>query len=223
MNTNRFLLSKASRHLAGVSILMFTVLAPGLALCKPSTIPDELRDYLIEKPVALPNFILTDSKGNVFDQDHMKGKWSFVFFGYTNCPDVCPETLTELDTAASRLVGLNKNHDKIQYVFISVDPRRDTPKLLGEYLRYFSSDFVGATGSLKELIKLTNAVDIGFEYGPGDKNYEVAHSSAMLLINPQGQYYARFAAPQYSDDIVDGFKLVSQYYQAHHKDKEKPK
>jgi len=186
--------------------------ASGLSQISTSVLSDELRELLVEKPSTLPSFTLTDSKGNPFTSEQIKGKWTFLFFGYTNCPDVCPETLTELDTAASKLAAQKNIPKDIQYVFISIDPRRDTPALLGQYLPYFSASYIGATGSIPELTKLATSVNIGFEYGPGDKNYEVAHGSALLLISPQLQYIARFRAPQYSEDIVDGFKLVYNYY-----------
>lgn len=210
MNSNRFLPPVASSIVIFLLITLLT--SPTTTIAQSAKLSEDLQELLVKVPADLPSFSLKDSKGKEFNQNGLKNKWSFLFFGYTNCPDVCPETLTEMDTAARKLATEKNIPKNLQYVFISIDPRRDTPALLDQYLSYFTTKFIGATGTIPELIKLANSVNIGFEYGPGDKNYEVAHGSAMLLINPQGQYVARFRAPQYSEDIVSGFKLVYNYF-----------
>jgi len=210
MYTNRFLPPVASA--ITIFLLTLAIIFPTNAVAESTKLSEELQELLVEKPADLPSFTLKDSKGKVFNLQRLKHKWTFLFFGYTNCPDVCPETLTEMDTAARKLATEKNLPNNLQYVFISIDPRRDTPALLEQYLSYFTVKFIGATGSISELTKLANSVTIGFEYGPGDKDYEVAHGSAIVLINPKGQYVARFRAPQYSEDIVNGFKLVHNYY-----------
>ena len=209
-NSNRFLPPVASA--IAIFLLMGLLTLPATTVAQPTKLSEKLQELLVQIPADLPSFTLKDSKGKVFNLENFNDKWTFLFFGYTNCPDVCPETLTEMDTAARKLATEKDIPKNLQYVFISIDPRRDTPALLGQYLSYFTTKFVGATGSIPELIKLANSVNIGFEYGPGDKNYEVAHGSSMLLINPKKQYVARFRAPQYSEDIVAGFKLVYNYF-----------
>ncbi|MGD8571966.1 MAG: SCO family protein [Gammaproteobacteria bacterium] len=177
-----------------------------------SPIPEALRDVLVDKPVTLPSFHLTDQQGNPLDPSRFKNAWTFLFFGYTHCPDVCPTTLTELDNAAGPLKSANKTGNKIQYVFISVDPDRDTPKSIGDYVSYFESDFIAATGSKKQLTQLATPLHIKFKRGIGtDTDYIVNHSSAMLLIDPQARYYARLRAPHYAEEIVNKFKQIINY------------
>ena len=175
-------------------------------------VPEDLRDLLVKQPAALETFNLVDQQKQVFNKERFKGAWTFLFFGYTHCPDVCPTTLTELDNAASRIDELKTADRKIQYVFVSVDPGRDTPESLGSYVSYFGAQFIAATGSEAELRRLAKPLGIKFERGIGtDTEYLVNHSSAMLLIDPQGRYYARFRAPHYSEEIFENFKKVVTY------------
>jgi len=193
------------------------IMAAGLGLLftystQSDAIPDDLRGLLIEQPVPVPEFHLVDQQNKPFTADRLKGAWTFLFFGYTHCPDVCPTTLTELDNAANQLKAMQTPQRKIQYVFISVDPGRDTPKLLGDYVSYFDAAFIAATGKDEDLKQLANPLGIKFARGIGtDTEYLVNHSSAMLLIDPRGRYFARFRAPHYSEEIVDGFKQVVTY------------
>ncbi|WP_455366338.1 SCO family protein [Kaarinaea lacus] len=173
------------------------------------TIPEELRGLLNKQPIPVPVFKLVDQQNQPFTEERLKGAWTFMFFGYTHCPDVCPTTLTELDNAANRLEDLQTPQRKIQYLFISVDPQRDTPELLRDYVSYFGAKFIAATGTNQDLKQLAKPLGIKFERGIGTENeYLVNHSSAMLLINPQARYYAKFRAPHYSEEIVEGFKQV---------------
>lgn len=196
-------------------LLALTAIAVGVILYQSALsddIPEELRGLLIKQPVTLPAFNLVDQQNTPFTVERLKGAWTFVFFGYTHCPDVCPTTLTELDNAASRLSDLQTPQRTIQYVFISVDPERDTPALLGDYVSYFGAKFIAATGMEQELKQLANPLGIKFERGIGTPTeYLVNHSSAMLLIDPQARYFARFRAPHYSEEIVEGFKQVVTY------------
>jgi len=175
---------------------------------------EEIEALLVKKPGPVPAFELTDHEKKPFNVDRLMGAWSLVFFGYTNCPDVCPTTLTELDNAASRLNRLGNLQNKIQYVFVSVDPDRDTPELLANYISYFGAKFIAVTGNKEQLTKFATPLNIQFNIGIGfNKEYIVNHSSAMLLIDPQGRYYARFNAPHYAEEIVANFKALKRYYE----------
>jgi protein SCO1/2 len=197
--------------------LLFIVAISGAGVLLHQTansgaIPDELRELLIQQPVTVPDFKLADQQKQPFNVQRLKGAWTFMFFGYTHCPDVCPTTLTELDDAASALTDLQTAQRKIQYVFVSVDPERDTPELLADYINYFDAKFIAATGPVQDLKQLTEPLGVKFEREVGaGKEYLVGHSSAMLLIDPQARYYARFLAPHYSEEIIEGFRQVITY------------
>ncbi len=177
------------------------------------SLPDDIKDLLVKEPVPVKPFELVDHEKKPFNVERLKGAWTLMFFGYTHCPDVCPTTLTELDNAASRLNKLNTQYGKPQYVFVSVDPQRDTPELLADYISYFGAKFIAVTGEHEQLKKLANPLGIRYEVGIGfNKEYIVNHGSAMLLIDPQGRYYARFNAPHYAEEIVANFKSLKKYY-----------
>jgi protein SCO1/2 len=168
----------------------------------------------LKTPVPLKPFKLKQDDLTPFDLDDLKGKWSFVFFGYTHCPDVCPTTLTEMAQAHEILANTPGILRNTQFVFVSIDPERDTPEMLADYVAYFNPDFVGATGTPTELKKLTKQLDIKFNKGDiTESGYAMNHSSAALLIDPQGRYYARFSAPHYSEVISRQYLAIHRFYE----------
>ena len=194
-------------------VFFITLLVLGLAGVVPfsaaQSVPEALDGIVLETPKKLTPFKLASQGDKTFTVDQFDGKWSFVFFGYTNCPDICPNTLGELEKARPGLTPSPPREDNIQYVFVSVDPKRDTPTELAQYLSYFEAPFLGVTGELDQLKQFAQQVDIKFSYTEISKTqYFVNHSSAMILIDPEGRYYARFNAPHYAEDIVSIFKLI---------------
>lgn len=191
----------------------FFAMIPFPQKAESGSMPEEIKELLVKTPVPVRPFKLLDHSKNSFDNDRLKDTWTLMFFGYTHCPDVCPTTLTELDNAASRLKNQSASKHKLQYVFVSIDPKRDTPELLADYISYFGAKFIAVTGEHEQLKKLANPLGIQYKIGIGfNKEYLVEHSSAMLLIDPEGRYYARFNAPHYSEEIVAGFKSLRKYY-----------
>lgn len=166
----------------------------------------------LASPKNLTAFLLTAHDQKPLDIARLKGKWTLLFFGYTHCPDVCPTTLTELAETAKQLdAAILKD---TQFVFVSVDPQRDTPDSLAKYVGYFNDQFLGATGSVAALTSLTKQLDSKFslETDPlGDP--VVNHSSAMLLIDPQVRYYARLKAPHYAEDVRAQYLALRDDYQ----------
>lgn len=214
METNKY----SFRHaflitVAGVVATMSLVLVLFPEKAVSTNIPEDIQELLVKTPVPVRPFSLVDQNKQPFDNNRLKDVWTLIFFGYTHCPDVCPTTLTELDNAASRLKNQTNAKHKLQYVFVSIDPKRDTPELLGEYISYFGAKYIAVTGEHKQLKQLANPLGIQYKIGVGfNKEYLVEHSSAMLLIDPQGRYYARFKAPHYAEEIVSGFKSLKKYY-----------
>ena len=110
----------------------------------PDTKPDGL---LWPNPKRLSGFSLSATDGKNLDVERLRGRWSFLFFGYTFCPDVCPTTLVTMKTALNRLRDTESAGD-VQVVFVSVDPARDTLDRMKQYVEYFDASFIGATGPL---------------------------------------------------------------------------
>ncbi len=158
----------------------------------------------------LPDFLLEDHRGKAFTNESLRGQWSFVFFGYTHCPDVCPTTLALLNQVDQVLK--KETEDKIpKTIFISVDPERDTVAQLAEYVTYFNSEFTGVTGSLENLQVLTKSLGIAFgKEGDDESNdYEVYHSARILLVDPKARLKALFSSPQDVNQLAsDYIKII---------------
>ena len=163
----------------------------------------------LENPRDLPAFSMTNHLGNEFTQQDLMGNWSFVFFGFTNCPDVCPLTLSTMNQAS----GLIEQEIPRQIVFISVDPDRDQPEKLNDYVTHFSDEVVGVTGSPEQINLLTNS--FGAIYAiPENKtdNYLVDHSAHIFVIDPNGKLTALYSTPHDANIIADDLKLINSAY-----------
>lgn len=145
---------------------------------------------------ALPAFRLAGPRGEFRNADLM-GRWTFMFFGYTQCPDVCPTALALMKELRAA-VRLAPPAPEFEVVFVSVDPRRDNNALLGQYLAAFDPAFVGVSGDDQALMPLIQA--LGATYRRHDetdlRNYTVDHSAAIHLIDPHGRPVASFPPPQ---------------------------
>jgi protein SCO1/2 len=139
------------------------------------------------QPAIGGDFQLVDQNGRPVDQTLLKGKWTAVFFGYTYCPDVCPTTLQTLGAAES---GLGAAKSKFQIVFITVDPRRDTPAQLKDYLSSsaFAPGVVGLTGAPAQIARVAREYGVYYQRQGSGETYGVDHSSAIYLMNPDGRF-----------------------------------
>ncbi len=162
-------------------------------------------------PKLLTAFQLTAHDLKPLNIERLKGKWTLLFFGYTHCPDVCPITLTELAQMAQQLPP--EVLDNTQFVFVSVDPQRDSPESLAEYVGYFNESFLGATGSIDALTTLAHQLNSKFSLETDPMGEPIVnHSSAMLLIDPQARYYARLKAPHYAEEILAQYLVLRNDY-----------
>lgn len=157
---------------------------------------------LLSPPRDLPQFSLIDHRGSAFTPASLRGHWSVLFFGYTNCPDLCPTTLA---TLASLRHQWKDSVAWPQVVFVSVDVRRDTPEVLARYVPYFDPTFVGVTASTQAGIEafarsLGAAVIIGPEH---DGTYSVDHTGGLFVVSPQGRL-AAILTPPYSVEGLQG-------------------
>ena len=168
---------------------------------------------LLPEPRVISEFELISADGDRFSRENLLDRWTLVFFGFTNCPDVCPNTLYELQNAADRVAeSLDHSSDSLQVVFISVDPARDTVEKIAEYVEFFGDELIGLTGSNHQLRSLATELGIAFELEePSEetKYYDVLHSSAVVLINPDGQLHGAFMSPHHAESISgDMLKLL---------------
>ena len=164
------------------------------------------------EPKQLRAFATIDQTGQVFGLDRLQGKWSFLFFGYTHCPDVCPLTLKVLADLGRDLQGTAAGGDT-QVVFITVDPDRDTAEQLGQYVGYFDPRFIGLGGTIAQVESLASQIGAVFMYGEKSAtgDYIVDHTASIFLIDPQGRVVAVFAAPHQVDSIRDRYRMIRNF------------
>jgi len=150
-------------------------------------------------------FSLKDMNNNVITDESFQGPLTAIFFGFTNCPDICPMTLNKLDIAISRLKKENKS---LKLFFISVDPERDTPEVVKDYLNSFENNFVGITGEPEKIYLLSQSWGIlSQKIFKDDGEYNIDHSSPVILLK-DGKYIARIS---HKDDIKRTIKILKKY------------
>ena len=188
------------------ALAMATGIWAARAVLEHKSVQDELAATRFPTAREIAPFSLVDHNNAVFDNSVLRDRWSFVFFGYTNCPDVCPTTLSVLNSVAQKLGDLDED---IRFVFLSVDPERDTPEVIGQYVANFGADTIGVTGELSELRKLTDGLGIFFEKsGADEENYSVAHSAVVLLIDPDGRFHSLFGFPHIAENFVHDLPII---------------
>ena len=150
--------------------------------------------FLFDTPRDVGNFSLIDHAGAPFTADRLEGHWTLLFFGFTHCPDICPTTLSDLAELKQQLQGTEA--DETVVVMLSVDPARDTPERLSQYVPYFHPDFLGITGAFESILSVTQRLNAPFrKVIASDGSYQMEHSANVALMNPRGDYHGFFRAP----------------------------
>ena len=172
-------------------------------------LPDQVIT-LFPDPKPLTAFALTDQEDRIFDLTRLKGKWTFLFFGFTHCPDICPTTLALLARVRDNLAKNTAGAEDIQFVFVSVDPNRDSAGKLAQYVGYFDTTFLGVTGDNAQIANLAGQLGAAYQVAitPGTEDYPVVHSAAVFLLDPRARYHAVFAPPHDAEAISRRFQVV---------------
>ncbi|HAT48888.1 MAG: SCO family protein [Nitrospirae bacterium] len=174
--------------------------------------PTELVGIVLPKPRGVASFQLLDHNGQTFNLERLQGKWTFMFFGYTHCPDVCPTTMGLLSDVFKRL---KERHPQAlaqsQGIFVSIDPKRDTKAVLKDFVPYFNQEFLGITGDEEQIQKFAKGLGVGFKLSEPEKDgsYAISHTSAIYLMDPRGRFYALFQSQFHdADRIADMFPKI---------------
>jgi len=158
----------------------------------------------------LPGYALEQSDGTPLTPDELQGHWTVVFLGFTHCPDVCPTTLSELAQAQKQWAAIDEA-SRPRVLFVSVDPERDTPAKTGEYAAYFHPDTLAATAPEPALNNF--ATSLGLVYMKvatgADDDYTMDHSSALVVIDPQGRQAGLIRPPLVPADIAADLALLA--------------
>lgn len=178
------------------------------------TIPPELIAVLRPDAVPLLPFSLIDQNDQAFTEKQLKGKWSFVFFGYTSCPDICPTTLSTLKLVNNAIKEQTRSAADMQVVFVSVDPKRDKTETLGKYIAFFNPDFIGVTGYLESLQPFARQFGAGYmlEQADATGNYLVSHTSSIFLVDANARIVATFSPPHHPDTITQQYLQIRELY-----------
>lgn len=163
----------------------------------------------LPKPRDIPPLNFHTSNDELVSTTGLKDKWYLIYFGYTYCPDICPTSLAEM-RQIHRLLS-PQAQQQIEFIMVSVDPNRDTPKQLRAYLDFFHPDFKGLTGDMADVQKFSNA--LGIPFIPGDTSkpgYTVDHSGNLAIISPAGKHFGFVQAPFKIEQVAKQFNLLVQ-------------
>ena len=149
---------------------------------------------ILEPSRKLEDFQLIDFNEKKVTKDLFKGKWSVLTFGFTSCPDICPTTLAFFKNEMSLI---NENREFIQFIFVSIDPERDSPEKIKSWVQYFDPSIIGLTGTTAELKKFTRMFGAWFQTTKvdGSEEYTVNHPPYFYLVNPEGEWKAFYNPP----------------------------
>ncbi len=212
--------NRSHQHGRGLNILLAAIAAFAIGLAVyyfQDRLTNEASVDALQKAVSLhsdprelPEFSLIDQRGVDFKNKDLKGNWNLIFFGFTNCPDVCPLTLNILNQT---VVELEKFNTHPRNIFISVDPKRDQPNKLKEYVEHFSNKMIGLTGDKMQIDTLTRSLGAIYAIAnDSTDNYLVDHGAHVFVIAPDGKMVALFSTPHDAKVIADDFKIISTLY-----------
>jgi protein SCO1/2 len=175
-----------------IAILAAVAVGVGVALRERPAAPPTLRSgTALPQPAQLTEFSLVGADGQPFLRDELRGRWTLLFTGFTHCPDVCPLTVASMAELRRRVA-----RDDLQFLFVSVDPGRDTPEAIRSYLAHFDPGLRGATGTRADVDRFTAGLGLAQVVNPGvGDEYTVDHSTAFVLIDPEARLAGYFSAP----------------------------
>jgi len=179
---------------------------------------DELKAFnysAYPEPRDVGHFELDDAAGGKFGPGRLRGQWSLMFFGFANCPDICPIAMSVMGEAARALEAAGEA--PFQGILVTVDPERDTPPVLSAYVRTFSEDFVGVTGSVPEITAFAKSFHAGFSKAPVEDTtlgYLVDHTSRIAVVDPGGRHVGNIGRPFDATRIVTLYRALADRYEA---------
>ncbi len=188
-----------------VALYGLVLLTMTLVACGPEKVGFKATD--VTGATYAREFELTDHTGARRTLPDFRGKVTAVFFGFTRCPDVCPTTLAQMKLV---LASLGDDAKRVQVLFITVDPERDTSEALAQYVTAFDPSFIGLTGSVDDIKRVAKEFKVFFQKAPGTSadNYSVDHTAAYYVFDPEGRVrlFMRHNTPPV--DIVADIKLL---------------
>lgn len=189
-------------------LLRYTALCLVLILstaCGKQELPTPFHASDVSHAFTAADFRLTDHNGQPRSLADFKGKVVAVFFGYTQCPDVCPTTLADL---AQTMKVLGEDAGKVQVLFITVDPERDNPQMLAQYVPAFHPSFLGLYGDAQVTAQVAKSFHVGYQKQVTASGYTVDHSVGTFLVDPAGRVRLRAPLAQRADWLAEDIRLL---------------
>ena len=184
---------------------------------KPQEVPVTENATILPQPRALPPLDLVDQDNRPLPSDFLHDRWTLVFFGFTQCPDVCPTTLTTLAQMKKQLADLPAGQQP-RVLLVSVDPERDTPAILKPYVRFFDPSFLGATGTLAATTQAATAFSVPFAKVPlPGGGYTLDHGAGLFVVSPAGALAAYSSPPLDATVLARDYRKVVQYFEESHR------
>jgi len=202
-----------------IVVLAIVAFAAGLLLARwlspaPSAPPQTERATVFEPSRPVPPLELVDQDGRPLPPRFFDGHWTLVFFGFTQCPDICPTTLATLANTVGQLGDLPA-HERPRVLLISVDPERDVPERLAPYVRFFNPEFLGATGTLEATAAAAASFNVPYAKVPlPDGGYTLDHGSGVFLVGPRGGTVAYLSAPHDAAVIARDYRAIVAWTEA---------
>lgn len=168
--------------------------------------------FLLPVRREIAPFSLTDHRGGEFNNTSLAGHWSLLYFGFTACPDICPVTLAVLAQVEHKLAAADQPQllNQLQVYFVSVDPERDTPAVIGKYVDAFSPRFIGVTGSQDALAAFASQLNAAFMKVPDTNGgYVIDHTGNIVIVDPDGRYAGFIKLPHVADKILLAYKSIA--------------
>jgi protein SCO1/2 len=196
-----------------IVVLVIVAFAAGLLLARvlaPAKVapPPTERATVFSSPRAVPPLDLVDQDGNALGPEFFKGHWTLVFFGFTQCPDVCPTTLATLAQTVRQLADLPAAQQP-RVLLVSVDPERDTPDILAPYVRFFDPSFLGARGSLEATAAAAAAFNLPYaKVTLPEGGYTLDHGSGIFIVGPSGGTVAYLSSPHEAGTIARDYRKI---------------
>ncbi|MBA2648258.1 MAG: SCO family protein [Legionella sp.] len=210
-------LKKTTRNYLGICLLSLVGLIAGILLSKHVHIPKKIdlthfHGTYLETPRTVQPFKLKGIDNKLFDNSKLKGKWTFVFFGFTQCGYLCPTTMAELGKMYKILE--KKELELPQVVMISIDPESDTLDKLKQYVQAFNPKFFAARGNDSIIEAMTKEMGIVYQKiasksGDSKRRYDIQHSGAIMLFNPKGQLNVFFTLPHNANLMAKDYMLLA--------------
>lgn len=203
-------------------LFLFVILVFGLVVGRqvftvsngePTPAPDlaEMNTYVYAQPRPLAEFTLINENGETVTRESLRGRWTFAFVGYTNCPDICPAAMANLRRTDKLL---SKELPQPDYLLVSADPEHDTPEQLKSYTGFFGENFHGLTGDLETLRALATSLSAVFVHRQVDGELLVDHSGHFALVNPDGELAALIQPPHNPEHLAEAFERIYKWAKA---------